>query len=781
MVDTSAVYVHTPQDDGGTAVTVLPAPWGTGRNPMVYVAEVDGEGRVIGPDGLPLAHEAVARSVASDPHRQDRPVVLLVPGAASQGQDLAHTIATLLNAPVWAPTHQGGLTTTATATATATGTPMTRITVHQTAGGAGVPLGDLVRVDPPSPAPRRSTLLYGDDHPFPTLFPGRMLTRRQVMRALVRLAGDDTGTPLILFDPTGPRPRLYHHFLGHRQRLHAVQADGRLHYTAVEDIPADQVLPPGTRVIVAHGSPGAITLTIEGNTVQITPDVFGQLLGGLREIQELSPDTLVVLEICFAATGATAPYAHHPDSAVPTARVFDPLSDQARSPAQHFADTSGLATYAHDGISAMTDQGPADTPTGRRMHLPLPPQPLRMNLAREINSLTGLSTGEQDIARYIRALRLRIHPHADTLPDFMPMLRGLAVLDALHRNDPTASTLSPYLSLELLDHTTRQHSNNPTPHPDHYQQLLVLLSDPPSPLTLSDLAPSLAPPPTDPAQYRLLLDYLWPPQGVPGLPEDPGTITHQAVWAMTNAYWQLTAHWNTDHTTAPAIPWHDILHTDTDTDTDTAWTPEHFTELARVVTCAYILGLDTTDPHILGALHISLQPGYWNTETPAGDPLDTTQSFRPILRWNWTGTPTGIDLTGAHHTTSPTGPLQPYQASWPTPHNPTPPGAVSPSHQYLTIHAERDTTTGRIRITLPHRTLHATDHEAAHLIATLSNQLRHHPQHTPLILLIHHPGPLPQLLTHLTGHTTIHYNGPLTLTPPPPRPAPRRARPPAGA
>ncbi|WP_221354057.1 lonely Cys domain-containing protein [Streptomyces beigongshangae] len=436
-----------PKPPGSMLAPTAPVPWGNAVPPYVVAAE-GGPDRVevLLPDGttrdldIDEFVELVAADVAREALPPGTPVVLAVPFAGNGYLDLPRKLADRTGLTVWA---RSGDVSVSSVSGAASTINVVRSPSRQ------YPLGDWVASDP--------GLAPDPDDDVPDWY--RDVVSRPIVSARTgRQIGRASHHPAEF-------ARAFEDHDRHLDRMSTFVHD----YPATDRVSQEYDLPrpgPEDRAyrLDMHGTPGALVLALEdGSTRDVDEREAGPWLRRRKSLTTLPEDHWVDLVVCWSGSPA--------DSAVPRPNtssdafhgpfVPDPL--RTVSMAQHVANsTRRWVRLAHSTQSTRDSNGRyhrslfADAQGRHRAWDLARPEPEEAELDL-LAETAGLSPGDGEVSeeirtgtlRLVRALRTTFGPYVDDAPDFGELLRGAAALDHMWRGEPDFEEAGPF-TLDLL-------------------------------------------------------------------------------------------------------------------------------------------------------------------------------------------------------------------------------------------------------------------------------------------------------------------------------------------
>ncbi|MFE5766114.1 lonely Cys domain-containing protein, partial [Streptomyces sp. NPDC056492] len=741
LTSTTSVYGLLPDNPAPQETDRVTSPWGAGA--WVIQADADKHGRLIGPDGRALRHEDVAKTIAADPRRTaGEPVVLAVPYAGAGSQALLRAVAKELGESVWAPSLDGGLRKQA-------GVSDLAIYDHDPVDQAE-PQGTWLRFDPPArDLPDRAdqffTAIVGSRTPF---------THADV-DGTIRV-GDGRGTPAILNSANRYREFALEAFREHTRLTRSVDVAGQSRDLVDE---SDAPLDAAVRAFRTHGGPGAMELTVKGNTVWLDAEQGGRYIGTLRELAELPGDIEIRLQLCYGATPSDDPLAYA-GNGTPPSPVADPL--RTVSLAQHTANVSRRAVTAATfsaGIN-LTHRILWGLPGGQKGEwIRFLPEPTSDELG-VLAVTSGLHPGPtgsdvppatlETTLRLVRALRLGFgHDVEIRRQDYGDLLAGIAALETLRTNDKEVGALTPQFRMEIWHHLARKFDASPGPL--EYETVLDwarrALRQSPT-MELRALSPALGTVVRDhAAQGSPLLDSalgkISRPAGEP--------LTARALWALADAEQLILRPRPLGDQEQWARKVMHMLPRD-------RWDPNtHPARLRSLLARAFEQRLDATDDAQVSALDL-WEKGYSDTS-------HAPRTSRHAVTWNWSyhDAPEGLDTAKLHFEVQEqdgTRKLLPVTPPWASGQ-----GSGRPSEVPLVVWTELEHD-GLIGIAMPGGTdlWLVTPAELRHLVITLDTATHERDQAAPFVFVTPTQDPsLAQYFANETGRHAYTYDGPTEI------------------
>ena len=721
-------------------VSSEPAPWPDGA----YVVAAEGKnGRVRLPDGRVLDGEGIADALAADPELaklpRDVPVVLAIPHAGEQYQEVLRAVADRLGRTVWGPSGEGRLVPDGSGNAHVLAL-MDRD--PDAAVGAWVPV-------PPSPTSyvdREWTALDGTKFRDSDVFTrplvddnherfGRMAVPRQ--------------------DDLRARERRFRLFRQMSWLVHWMPAGaGFQKVDGSEEVTPD----PAVYVYAGHGQPGRMEIPLRnGRTVWLGKRDAAAYIAGLREVRELPPGHRVHLEVCWSESDGD-PRQEQP-SYSPAPRVDDPLDDVPLD--QYVANLSRRET---DGATRQTGMNgthrtaltAADGERGRRVRrLPEPLDHELDQLARD----AGVHRAPDAVSpearattlRLVRALRLAFGKEIENdrgVPGgrYERVLKGIGALERMRANDPAISQFTPF-RMDMLDFLVREHSGKA---PDRAGYLALLdfaaarvAAEPGARLTKAVPTPVL-----QIALAQMLDRGEQVTRHVQSLPA-PAAFTPRHVastlWTTARAGQMLGSMTQTEREAMVRK----VLHLDA----AAALGRSHQEALWALTAKALVEGLDVTDRDLLAAYHLK--------ESGAFGPAALLRQGANVQGVNWSGTPmpAGVDWGSVQQRTH--GPSGTTTA-------PVKPGWAGPGKPMPMLNVVEVDQAGNIVLHLPGRAPVPVSEDEFLALIGMVPALRTVPLGVPVLFLTTGPGALsPQLVQRFsqsTGRPAFGYGAPMMLT-----------------
>ncbi|WP_234314857.1 lonely Cys domain-containing protein [Streptomyces sp. NRRL F-5135] len=719
-----------------------PAPWPD----TAYVVAAEGEnGRVRLPDGRVLGAEAVADALAADPELaklpKHVPVVLAIPFAGQQYQEMLRAVADRLGRTVWGPSGEGRLVPDRT------GNGLVLVLMDRDPKAA---IGEWVPVPPSSAATgpyvdRVWTALDGTTFRDSDVFTRPLMDDTHEWLGRLAVAQEDG---------LRRRERRFRKYRRMSRLLHRLPSGDERYTASTEEITPD----PAVYVFAAHGEPGRMHLPLrDGRTVTLGKEDAARYIAGLPEVRELPPGHRMNLEVCWSDSDGD-PLRDQPEYA-PAPHVDDPLGDVPLDQLVfNYSRREGEGSTRHTGLTD-TERvvvGAANGELGRRVRRR--PEPLDHELDQLARD-AGLHRGpgavspetRETMLRLVRGLRSAFGLEVEDdrgVPGgrYERVLKGIGALERMRANDTAIGHLTPF-RLDMFDFFVQAHTGR-TPDLAGYLSLLDFAAaraaaDPGAKLTKAVPAPAV----------QITLNQLGL-QGeqitrlVQSLPA-PATFTPRHVastlWAMVRAA-QIFGSLSSAEREAMG---RQVLHLDA----TVAWNRSWQEGLWALTAKAIAEGLDVSDRDLLAAYHLK--------ESGAFEQAAMLTQGSNIQGVNWSGTaaPAGVDWGKVRQMTpGPNGTAtRPIQPDW------TRPGIPMPLLNVVEVDRA-----GNIVLHLPGLPpVRVSENEYLALL-DMSPALRMVPLGIPVLFLTTGDGALsPELVQRFsqrTGRPGFGYGAPMTLT-----------------
>ncbi|MGW4240852.1 lonely Cys domain-containing protein, partial [Streptomyces sp. NPDC004749] len=717
-----------------------PAPWPDDA----YVVAAEGEnGRVRLPDGRVLGAEGVADVLAADPELaklpKDVPVVLAIPFAGQQYQEMLQVVADRLGRTVWGPSGEGR--------------------VFQGSGTTYVLA--LIDRDPDaavgawmSTPPSATTTSY-TDREWTALDGTKFRDSDVYSRPLVDENSERFGRLAVpLRDGLRRREQRFRIFRQMRRLVFWTPAG-----TGYQDAGSEEITPdPAVYVYAAHGKPGRMQLPLrDGRTVWLDKRDAAAYIAGLREVRDLPPGHRVHLEVCWSDSDGD-PRQEQP-SASPAPHVDDPLDDVPLD--QLVSNLSRLET---DGATRQTGMdssrravvGAANGVFGRRVRRR--PEPLDHELDRLARD-AGVHRGPGAVSpetrkttlRLVRALRSAFGNEIEDdrgVPGgrYERVLRGIGALERMRANDPAISQFTPF-RLDMFDFFVQEHTGR-APDLAGYMALLDfaaarVAADPGARLTDAVPAPALQVTLKQLADKGVhVIGYV---QSLSSSAAFSARHVASTLWAMS----RVAQTFGSMTTAEQEAVGRKVLHVNA----AAVWDQSQEVGLWVLASKAIAEGLDISDRDLLAAYHLK--------ESGAFGPAALLRKGPDVQGVNWSGTPASAGIDGGNVRQMTYGPhgtsMQLVQPDWV--------GSGKPPPVLSVVEVDQ---AGNIVLHLPgYAPLRVSEDEFLALM-DLNPALRSAGLGTPVLFLTTGPGALsPRLVerySQRTGRPAFGYGAPMMLT-----------------
>ena len=710
-----------------------------------YVVAAEGEnGRVRLPDGRVLDGEGVAAALAADPElaklAKDVPVVLVLPDAGDQYQEVLRAVEARLGRKVWGPSGRG------------------RLVADPDAGGhrpvivdgdANLPFGGWVPFDTPA------VRVPFEDREWTALDGTRFRDSDVYSRPLVGEDHERFGRISVQArDDLRGRERLLKAFSTMRRLVHKTLAGDGYRVVGSEEVTPD----PAVYVYAAHGKPGRLQLALrDGRTVWLGKRDAARYIAGLREVRELPPGHRVHLEVCWSASDGDP--RQQISATQPAPHVDDPLDDVPLG--QYAANETRKETTAVTRPTGVDNHGRVviDAPGGEAgRQVTYRPEPLDHELDQLARD-AGLHDGPGAVSPETRATTLRLvralrRVFGNEIEDhrgvpggrYERVLKGIAALERMRANDPAINQFTPF-RLDMLDLFVREHSGR-APDLAGYVALLDFAAARVAADSDAKLTEAVPAPVVQITLKQLADKGEQVTRYVQSLPA-PAAFTQRH---MASTLWAMARAAQVFRSMTPAEReemGRKVLHLGA----TGAWDGTRQEALWVLTAKAIAEGVDVSDLDLLAAYHLK--------ESGAFGPAALLMQGPNVQGVNWSGTPApgGVNWGSVRQMThGPNGTTaQPVQPGWVGPGKPMPMLNVVEVDQ-----------AGNIVLHLPGRAPVPVSEDEFLALLELDPALRTVPLGTPVLFLTTGPGALsPQLVQRFsqrTGRPAFGYGAPMMLT-----------------